>query len=212
MTGTIRVQEFEEALVTMDRVKAQSIFREVDAESGPVSRIEDLIVPALERIGQGWAAGQLSLSQVYMASRLSENLVDVALPPADPKRRRNPAMAIAVLEDYHLLGARIVYSTLRASGYELRNYGRVTVDEVLRHIIGDSVEVILLSVLMLPSALKIAEVTSRLRSEGQSTKVIVGGAPFRFDAGLAEEIGADAVGHTASDAVSIVRAYSEVVG
>lgn len=201
-----RVHEFERALVALDRVKAQRIF----LEAGPAACVEGLIVPALERIGQGWEAGLVSLSQVYMASRLCEGLVDSILPPADPGRHRHPPVAIAVLEDYHLLGSRIVYSVLRASGFEPYNYGRVTVDELLSRVADDHIAVLLLSVLMLPSALRIKEVTSRLRAGGLATKVIVGGAPFRFDPDLAVEVGAEAVGDSAGDAVSLVHRFLEV--
>jgi methanogenic corrinoid protein MtbC1 len=204
------VMEFERALVTLDRVNAQRIFLDAEPASDPAARIEGLIVPALERIGQGWEAGIVSLSQVYMAGRLCETLVDSILPPADPGRRKNPPLAIAVIEDYHLLGLRIIYSALRASGFELRNYGRVTMNELLARVAEDRIAVLLLSALMLPSALRIKEVTSRLRSVGQATKIIVGGAPFRFDPALAAEVGADAVGDSGSDAVSLVRRFLEV--
>ena len=61
-----------------------------------------------------------------LVSAQSNELVDTILPPADPSRTDLPPMAIAVLEDYHLLGLRVVYSALRASGYALQNYGRWT--------------------------------------------------------------------------------------
>jgi methanogenic corrinoid protein MtbC1 len=202
-----RLREFERALLELDRVTSQRLLLGENPASGPHERIERMIVPALESIGEGWEAGRVSLSQVYMAGRLCESLVDSILPPADPGRRRQPPMAIAVLEDYHLLGLRIVYSALRASGFELHNYGRVTVDELLTRVAEDGIALLLISVLMLPSALQIKEVISRLRSSGLETRVIVGGAPFRFDPSLAAEVGADAVGDSAGDAVSLVRRF-----
>ena len=206
-----RLHEFEQALLDLDRVTSQRLLIGEDSNSGPHERIERIIVPALESIGTGWEAGRVSLSQVYMAGRLCESLVDSILPPDDPGRRRHPPMAIAVLEDYHLLGLRIVYSALRASGFELHNYGRVTVDELLTRVAEDDIALLLISVLMLPSALQIKEVISRLRSEGLKTRVIVGGAPFRFDQSLAAEVGADAVGDSAGDAVSLVRQFLEIL-
>jgi len=56
---------------------------------------------------------------------------------------------------------------------------------------------------MLPSALKIKEVTTSLAGKG--VKVIVGGAPFRQNPDLGTEVGADRVCLTASDAVTAIR-------
>ncbi len=59
-------------------------------------------------------------------------------------------MAIAVLDDYHLLGKRMVYSVLRASGYELTDYGTVDGDALVGHVVRDGIVVLLISVLDAP--------------------------------------------------------------
>ncbi len=56
---------------------------------------------------------------------------------------------------------------------------------------------------MLPSALKIKELKDKL--ENMDVKIIVGGAPFRFDDQLWREVGADAMCKNASEAVSIIH-------
>jgi methanogenic corrinoid protein MtbC1 len=114
-------------------------------------------------------------------------------------------MAIAVLDDYHLLGKRIVYSVLRAKGFELKDYGRVTVDEVINKTRADQIRVLLISTLMLHSALRIRDVVAGLKAENLDVKVVVGGAPFIFDTQLWREVNADAMGRSASDVPDIVR-------
>ena len=113
-------------------------------------------------------------------------------------------MAIAVLEDYHLLGLRIVYSALRASGFSLLNYGRIDVEPLVARVRADDIRILLISTLMLPSALRVKDLKARLAAEGCSPRLIVGGAPFRFDDRLWQEVGADAVGATAAEAVAAV--------
>jgi len=39
--------------------------------------------------------------------------------------------------------------------------------------------------------------------------LIVGGAPFRFDANLWKEVGADAMGKNASEAINIITHFME---
>lgn len=203
---------FEQALLALDRVAARRLLTDPRYVWTPLERVERLIVPALDRIGKGWEEGYLALSQVYMSSRICEELVDGLLPAVSQDRKSRPRMAIAVLDDYHLLGKRLVYSTLRASGYALADYGRATADEIVRRTAADDVEILLISVLMLPSALRVRDVRAQLDRLGRSTRIVVGGAPFRFDEQLWQEVGADAMGHSASEAPAIVAQLAQEMG
>lgn len=198
-------QQFEKALLSLDRLDAKKIVTAAAGEMTAIELVDHVIVAALTRIGESWEKGDTALSQVYMSGRICEELVDGLLPPGDPQRKDQPPMAIAVLEDYHLLGKRIVYSVLRAGGFELKDYGRVTVAEVIAKVIADQIRVLLISTLMLHSALHVKEVVAGLKAAGVNTKVIVGGAPFRFDDELWRQVEADAMGHSASDVPEIVR-------
>lgn len=204
-------QKLIEALLSVDRLAAKEILTQPYPNISPVQVVEEMVVPALEAIGAGWEAGVYSLSQVYMSGRICEDLVDLILPPSDPTRRNQPKMAIVVLEDYHLLGKRIVYSVLRASGFELLNYGHLDVDILLKRAVADDVKILLISVLMLPSALRVKEIRTDLDQQGSKMKLVVGGAPFRFDPHLWREVGADAYGSTAIEAVDIVHRMIEAI-
>ena len=207
--GPTALEELERALLALDRVAFQRSFLGSDPHTSPIERIEQLIVPALEHIGAGWEAGTVSLAQVYMSGRFCEEMVDTILPPADPSRTDCPPMAIAVLEDYHLLGLRLVYSSLRASGFALLNYGRCDVDQLVARVIADDVRILLISALMLPSALRVRAVRERLQAVGHPIKIIVGGAPFRFDTQLWQAVGADATASNAGDAIKVLQRMIE---
>lgn len=114
-----------------------------------------------------------------------------------------------VLGDYHELGKRIVYAVLRASGFELFDYGRLDVDGLVARAQADGVHVLLVSTLILPSALQVAAVSRRLRASNPGIRIAVGGAPFRFDHQLWREVGADAMGASAADAVGLLRRWME---
>ncbi len=198
---------FRESLENLDRINANSIFQQALNDLTPIQVVEQVVVPALELIGTAWEAGYVALSQVYMSGRFCEELVERVLPAADPDRKQQPRSAIVVLDDYHMLGKRIVYSVMRASGFELFDYARMDVDELLQRVLADKIRLLLISVLMLPSALKVREVCSRLKAADLGVFVVVGGAPFLFDSKLWQEVGADAVGHNATDAVIIAKAW-----
>lgn len=198
-------EEFVQALLTLNRLAAKRIVAAASSALTPLEIAEGMIVKSLERIGEGWQSGDVALSQVYMSGRICEELMDDLLPPSAPDRKNRPPMAIAALEDYHLLGKRIVYSVLRADGFDLKDYGRVTVDEAVRQADEDRLQVLLVSALMLPSALHVRDLVLRLKSVRPDVKVVVGGAPFLFDPELWREVRADAMGRSASEAAGIIE-------
>ncbi len=198
---------FRHALEALDRVTAEAVFANALEQLSPLQAVEQVVVPALEAVGAAWHDGNVALSQVYMSGRFCEEIVDRVLPPSDPDRKHQPRSAIVVLSDYHLLGKRIVYSVMRASGFELFDYGRMDVDELVERVLADRIRVLLISVLILPSALKVKEACRRLKTADPALKILVGGAPFLFDPQLWQEVGADATGASAADAVAIVERW-----
>ena len=200
-------KDFMEALLALDRLAAKQILQDQTDRLAPTVFIEEVVVAALERIGAGWQAGTFALSQVYMAGRICEELIDEILPPRSPERKDRPKMAVCVLADHHKLGKVIVYSLLRASGFDLLDYDTIEVDDLVARVAKDRIEILLISVLMLPSALKVTQVREQLTAVGLDLKIIVGGAPFRFDDGLWREVGADAMCRSASEVVAVINEF-----
>jgi methanogenic corrinoid protein MtbC1 len=199
------LHRLKRALLALDKREAKKLAEDSRAGRPAVEVVEALIAPALEQIGQAWEAGTVALSQVYMCGRLCEELVNAMLPEAGDGPESATPIAIATLDDYHLLGKRIVFSALRASGFAVRDYGRGTAEEIAARAQKDKIDVLLLSTLMLPAALRVKEVRSLLSRQGSEARIVVGGAPFRMDSQLASEVGADEVGTNTADAIAIVR-------
>ncbi len=203
------VNELEQALLSIDRLSVQKIAEKAGASRDPVQFIEQILLPALEHIGDAWQAGKIALSQVYMSGRICESLVSGILPESSPKRRTQPRMAICVLSDHHLIGKMIVYSFLRASGYALLDYGTIEVAPLVERVKADKLDILLISVLMLPAALQVKTLRRQLDAQGIDVKLVVGGAPFRFDETLWLEVGADAMCGNASEVVSTIEQITE---
>jgi len=202
------VLEFKNALLQIDRVKAANILEQCYVDKRDFPRLEQLIMESLDEIGQGWERGTVSLAQTYMSGIISEELINRYLPKDEGALEGENALkiAIAVLEDHHILGKKIVCSVLKAGGYSLLDFGQglspgKIVEKVLRH----QTDILLISTLMLPSALKVTEVKKQLTEAGREVKIIVGGAPFRLDSELWQAVGADAKGDKATDAISLIE-------
>jgi methanogenic corrinoid protein MtbC1 len=202
------IEEFRNALISCNRLASEKIVNEAAKSHSTLEIVEELITPVMEEIGCDWEEGELSLAQIYMSSRICEKLIDVILPPENPDRKDIPKMAIVILEDYHVLGKRIVYSILRAGGYNLYDYGTMAAEDLIQRVIKDDLHTILISCLMLSSALKVKIVSEKLKSIKPEVKIFVGGAPFRFDEELWKDVGADGTGKSASDAIRLIKNIS----
>lgn len=212
MSTAILSNDFLNALLQINRRKAAQIFEECYESDKSFRSLEALTTDALESIGQGWQAGEYSLAQVYMSGVICEELVEIYLPKLDMKRIGTPKIAIGVLLDHHALGKRMVYSILRANGFEVLDFGvGLSVEELVEKTVDKQVEILLISTLMLPSALKVKQVIEQLHEKVAFVKVVVGGAPFRLDESLWKSVNADAFGKTASDIIPIIGQLSKEV-
>ncbi len=204
--------EFEKALLQVNRMKAAEIFEKYCANGNGFDQLEQLAIQSLENIGAGWENGTVSLSQVYMSGVICEGLIDRYLPKLHATRKDDPRMAIGVLLDHHALGKRIVYSILRAGGFEIMDFGQgLSVEELVAKAIECRIEILLISTLMLPSALKVKAVKDQLAARGAAVRIVVGGAPFRLDTNLWQTVGADADGKNAANIIHTVEALMEGV-
>ncbi len=202
-----RSLEFEEALLAVDRVGARRAL-EADPDVPLEARLEGIVVPALERLGVAWEREQVALSQIYMAGRIAEDLISALRPPPAPQPGA-PRLAITVLEDHHVLGKRLVLAMLGAAGVPVVDLGHTTVEELVERVCAERFDLVLISVLMLPSALRVRQVVEGLAARGRPVPLVVGGAPFRLDPELAARVGAWAYGTSAADAVKLVARFRE---
>lgn len=198
-------QEFKNAIIGYDKDKAFDLFDQYAGKEKIYGFVDDIMVCALEDIGAQWEKGELSLSQVYLSSKICEELVDKRLPMQEKTVKKSPKMAIVTLEDHHVLGKRIVSSVLRSSGFALEDFGHgVSAEDVIKKTADEQVQILLISVLMFPSALKVKKVREGLLLKNMGTKILVGGAPFLFDAELWKKVGADAMGRNAAEDIKII--------
>ncbi len=202
-------QQFEKALLNLDRIEAQRLLTIEEDKLSPLEIVSKVVIPALERIGNSWQQGSLALSQIYMSGRICEQLIDELLPETLNLRKTQPKMAIAVLNDYHFLGKRIIHSSIRSAGFDIKDYGRKNVEELVSSICNDSMELVFISTLMYPSALSIKQVVEKLKLKAPDVKIIVGGAPFIMDDKLWQEVGADAMGSDSGEAIMYINKMME---
>jgi methanogenic corrinoid protein MtbC1 len=201
------LNKFEEALLSIDRIKTEKILNQIREFHSPQQIIDKIIVPSLQHIGEMWENGNVALSQIYMSGRICEVIIEKIL-ISEKKEIRNEIIGIANLEDYHPLGKKILKAFLKSSGYTVIDYGTgVSVKDLIELVKENKIDFLMISTLMLRSALEVKELRKKLNEEGIDVKLIVGGAPFLFDDQLWKQVGADAMGFNAFDAIKIIRKF-----
>ena len=200
-------------LLAIDQIGAlESLKKECSDEPAHLC-IDKILVPSLQFIGDGWEKGEVSLSQVYMSGKIAESIIDTVLEGHSLIEDRRPDVAVAVLEDHHTLGKKILTSLLKTRGYAVKDYGHgLTVDQLVQKTLDDEIPILMISTLMLNAALKTKEVIHSIKKVKPHIRIIVGGAPYHFDHQLWKEVGADAWGRTATDSLLIMdKMISEVI-
>ncbi len=100
---------------------------------------DDLICPAMRRIGELWYKGELSVTQEHIATRIACNAVYKlrnVLPVSKPTGEL--AMCCAMEGDFHELPTHLAQTVLENEGWEVLNFGANTplyslAEEVLQH-------------------------------------------------------------------------------
>jgi len=205
-----RITEFEGIVLSFNRLQLEDLLKDLKGSNSREEIINELISPALEHIGQLWESGDIALSQVYMVSRLCENIINNLFPITPTEQIKTPIVGMAVLEDSHALGMNIIEYILKAAGYKYYFYDTgINVETLIEKCISDKIEILLVSTLMYRSALKIEELSSKLKEINPNIKIIVGGAPFIFDNELKERVGADATTKNVFQILDIIEKLRE---
>jgi MerR family transcriptional regulator, light-induced transcriptional regulator len=113
-----------EHLARGDQERSTRLLNSTFLAGAPVERIFDgLVAPAMERIGNAWARGQLEIYQERRACEIvSRALVDLGSLAA-PRRGAPTAIGGTLSGDPFSLATLMVETTLRHSGFQARSLG-----------------------------------------------------------------------------------------
>lgn len=204
-------EDFLNSLLGAEYYGAKKILRSALKELSAEDVLLKVVTPALNLLGEKWAEKEIALTQLYVASRITEDAISKLLPLI---REYPPLKYKAVIGtisgDYHALGKDVVIRFLRAAGVEVKDLGVSVEPEVfVEKAVEEKADLIFVSALMLHTALRIADIAKILREKKLSVKLVVGGAPFNFDKNLHKKLGAHAMVRNALDGINIVKKLME---
>ena len=175
----------------------------------PMEIVTGLILPALDRVGEGYEAGEVFLPQLMAsaeAARAACDMVRASMPRGTGER--GTILLATVQGDVHDIGKNIVKMLLENYGYRVLDLGRdVAPETVVAAALETRAPLVGLSSLMTTTAQNIAVTIRALREAGAPCKVMVGGAVVTQS--FADKIGAD---YYTRDAAQSARVAAEVFG
>lgn len=196
--------ELLRAIVKGLRDRARTLTEALLRTTPALAIIENEIVPALNRVGEGYENKTVYLPELLMSAEAAGAAFEVirAAVPADEKGAHGPKIVLATVEgDIHDIGKNIVKLILENYGYGVIDLGKdVPPEKILDATVKTGAGFVGLSALMTTTLPAMERTVALLRKEAPRVKIMVGGAVLTDE--YAKKIGADKY---AADAMEAVR-------
>lgn len=116
-------ERFVAALLAGDEAAAQRPVVRLHSSGVSIRQIvHELFVPAAVAVGEGWAAGRVSVAEEHRASEIATRLLG-ALNPRVPGRRRGTAVVATCQDEHHTLPTTMAAMALREDRWNVEHLG-----------------------------------------------------------------------------------------
>jgi len=197
--------ELYDAIVFGERDAVVEIVREaVDDDEDVVELLNVTMIPALREVGEQFSIGEVFVPEMLVAARAMQGGIDI-IEPLLAQSGHKPVAKVcigSVEGDVHDIGKNLVVMMLKGSGFEVDDLGVDCRIDDFQGAVERGAEVVCLSALLSTTRDEMRSVIDHF-SDRDDVRIVVGGAVITQD--FADEIGADAFGADASDAVRAVR-------
>jgi 5-methyltetrahydrofolate--homocysteine methyltransferase len=213
-SGTVR-ERIEHAMLkgADEHIVADTL--EAYNESGDgLAVIDGMFMPAMERVGELFAAGMMFLPQVVKSARVMRRGVDALKPYLEAGQEKQASkkekiLIATVKGDVHDIGKNIVSVVMSCNGYRIEDLGVMAeCDAIVDTALQWGADAIGLSGLITPSLEEMIKVVGELERRGLRIPVILGGAttsPIHTAVKIAPEYsGAVIHSRDASDNITIL--------
>lgn len=157
-----------------------------------LSIIENTVIPALNKVGEGYEKGSIFLPQLISSSEVAKKVCDEIKKTMqnDSMTKKFKVLLATVEGDVHDIGKNIVKTVLQNYGYEIIDLGKdVKISEVVQKVQQYKPKVLGLSALMTTTVKNMAKTIEQVKQAQNDTIICVGGAVLSEE--VAKEINAD---------------------
>ncbi len=190
--------------------QAKEITKELLKTFGPLSIVQNEVIPALDIVGKGFENKTVYLPQLLMSAEAAkasfEEIKNFVAQNKTEMAQKCPFVIATVHGDIHDIGKNIVKLLLENYGFCVADLGKDVLPEaVVEMVIKTKAPLLGLSALMTTTVPAMEETIKLLREKAPWCKVVVGGAVLTQE--YADSIGADKY---ARDAMETVRYAEEI--
>jgi len=194
------IKAYNEAIFDTDRERALKVIHDaVNKGVSPEAIVFKVVIPAIELMIKSISESfDASLAQHFLTSQVAADVVEEMI----PQFKKSPEVVGRVVigtsqGDFHGLGKRIVIGCLNALMINVTDLGlNVPPERFVDEAVAHDAQVIGISSMMVHTArgengcLKVRRILKERGLEGK-IKIIVGGAPYRYDGNLYRIVQAD---------------------
>lgn len=167
----------------------------------------EIFEPALKELGRLWAEGKVDVAREHLFSEATLTFMAQLFARAESGAKRSrgrTALCLAVCEERHVIGVRMVADLLELDGWNsLFLGGDVCTQHVVKALPDIRADLLAVSVTMPEHLGYASELIRAVRGSAalHKAKILAGGQAFHKDKNLWRAIGADAAAHDAGEAV-----------
>lgn len=186
--------------------------RLLEEDREPMDIINNILIPALDKVGSEFEKGTMFLPQLMMSAETVRNSFDAVkekiMSGGTPQQSKGRIVLATVKGDIHDIGKNIVKVLLENYGYDVYDLGKdVPAEKIVDCMRDNDIHLCGLSALMTTTVVSMEETIKAIRAAGLDAKVWVGGAVLTQE--YADMIGADKY---CKDALSSVNYANEFFG
>lgn len=195
------------AILEGDRKKARDLVLERARAGVPAAELYlEVLAPAEAEIGRLWHANEISVAEEHFATATTEMVAaQIAALAAERPSNGKTVLAAAAPGNRHDLGLRLLAHLFEIEGWRAIHLGAdVPIPDLLDAVEAFQPDVLALSVSLaveIPAA-KAAIEAVRASARGRTLPILAGGHAFAAAPDLWRELGADASGATAAEALA----------
>lgn len=175
--------------------------------TAPLDIINNILIPALTEVGDGFSTGKIYLPQLISSAEAAKNAFAVIVEKLPASTVEKGTVVVATVKgDVHDIGKNIVKTVLQSYGYSVIDLGKDVAPEIVVEAVNKHQPIAVgLSALMTTTVISMEETVKMLRASNCKAKIFVGGAVLTED--IAKEIGAD---YYAKDALGFVQILDQL--
>jgi len=208
-TKQLLLENAKQAIIDCDSTKAVDAAKKaLDAGIEAYNVITEGFVPGITKVGDLFDRGELFLPELILAAEAMKAGTALCLAQIPEGKTVEPKKVVigTVEGDIHDIGKSLVISFLIANGFKVYDLGRdVPSEKFVDKVVEVNPDVVGISSLLTTTMGGQKNVIEALKKAGlkDKVKIIIGGAPTNQS--WADQIGADAYGENAVDAVRKIK-------